>query len=409
MGKNTSGSVDPKAVAIANLFDGISTVDEYEGLMKGVFKQVTERILQAELKAHLGYGKHETANTTDNRRNGSSQKTIKSQDGAVTIDVPRDRLGEFEPKFIAKHQRKISSFTDEIIELYGHGLTVRDIQSYLAKRYELDVSTGFISEVTDAILDEMREWQKRRLSECYPIVYLDALVSHSRQDGVAAKRHIYVALGVNMDGEKELLGLWCQPTEGAKGWLAMLSELKNRGVSDILIACVDGLKGFEEAINAVYPETRVQQCIVHQVRHSLRFVPWKERKAVAADLRTIYTAGDIASAESALDEFELKWHAQYPVITPSWRNNWSRLSVFFDYSPEIRKIIYTTNAIESLNASLQKVLKPRKTFNNDEAMIKVIYLAIHRISSRWTMPIHNWKPALNQFAIMFGKERLGLK
>ena len=397
------------AANIAELLGSINSVADYQHLMKDVFKQVAERALQAEMSQHLGYDKHaSTGKNTGNSRNGTSRKTIIADDGHVAIDTPRDRNGSFEPQFIGKHQRQISSFSDEVIELYGYGMSVRDIQSYLEKRYGVEVSTGFISTLTDQVLDDMRAWQQRGLSERYAIVYLDALVTSSRQHGAVAKRHLYVALGVNMHGEKELLGLWGQATEGAKGWMSMLTELKNRGVNDILIACVDGLKGFEEAINALYPQTQVQQCIVHQVRHSLRFVPWKARKAVAADLRAIYSAATEAAGRLALEAFEDKWGEAYPSIAPSWRNNWSRLTVFFDYPPAIRKVIYTTNAVESLNASLQKVLKPKKSFMDDDAMMKVIYLNAQRIANKWTMPVRDWGLALGQLTVMFGCERLGL-
>ena len=397
------------AAHIADLLSDVKSVDAYQHLMKDVFKRVAERALQTEMSQHLGYNKHASiGKNTGNSRNGTSRKTIIADDGHVEIDTPRDRNGSFEPHFIGKHQRQISSFSDEVIELYGHGMSVRDIQSYLEKRYDVEVSTGFISTLTDQVLDDMRAWQQRGLSERYAIVYLDALVTSSRQNGAVAKRHLYVALGVTMHGEKELLGLWGQATEGAKGWMSMLTELKNRGVNDILIACVDGLKGFEEAINALYPQTQVQQCIVHQVRHSLRFVPWKARKAVAADLRAIYSAATEAAALIALDTFEDKWGVVYPGIAPSWRNNWSRLTIFFDYPPAIRKVIYTTNAVESLNASLQKLLKPKKSFMDDDAMMKVIYLNAQRIASKWTMPVRDWGLALGQLTVMFGSERLGM-
>lgn len=405
----TKTELSATAANIADLLDGVKSMDDYQSLMKDVFKHVAERALQAEMTQHLGYDKHAaTGKNTGNSRNGVSRKTVIADDGHVEIDTPRDRLGTFEPQFIGKHQRKIDSFSDEIIELYGHGMSVRDIQNYLEKRYAVEVSTGFISTLTDQVLGDMRAWQQRALSERYAVVYLDALVTSSRQNGTVAKRHLYVALGINMSGQKELLGLWGQATEGAKAWMNMLTELKNRGVNDIFIACVDGLKGFEEAINAVYPQTHVQQCIVHQVRHSLRFVPWKERKVVAADLRAIYSAATEAAARLTLDDFEAKWGDAYPSIAPSWRNNWTRLTVFFDYPPAIRKVIYTTNAVESLNASLQKVLKPKKSFMDDEAMMKVIYLNAHRITSKWTMPIRDWGLALSQFAVIFGNDRVAL-
>lgn len=378
------------------------------GQLRELYKRLAERALQAEMDMHLGYGKHAPEGRNGgNSRNGKSRKTVHSEHGPVAIELPRDRSGEFEPRFIRKHQRRASGIDQHIIGLYARGLSTRDIQSYLAEAYGIDASPALISTVTDAVLDEVRAWQARPLSAVYPIVYLDALVTKSRQEGAVNNRHVYVALGINMQGEKELLGLWLAQTEGAKFWLSILTELKNRGVQDILIACVDGLKGFEEAITTVFPLTHIQQCIVHQVRNSLHYVPWKERKAVAAALRRIYTAPTREAAEQELSFFESVWNDKYPRIAPSWRANWERLAVFFDYPPDIRRVIYTTNAVESLNASLQKVLKLRKAFPNDEAILKVLYLALHQVAQKWTMPVQNWKQALNQFAIRFG-DRLGI-
>lgn len=373
------------------------------GLLKELFRRVAERALDAEMSAHLGYEKHAVMGRgTGNSRNGKSRKKVLTTEGAVEIAVPRDRTGSFEPQFIGKHQRKTGDFEGLITELYARGMSTRDIQGLLEKKYGVEVSPTFISQVTDAVLDEVRAWQARPLDPVYPIVYLDALVTRSRQEGAVNTRHVYVALGVNMEGEKELLGLWLAQTEGAKFWLNILTELKNRGVQDFLIACVDGLKGFGEAIEAVFPQTQVQQCIVHQVRHSLHFVSWKDRKKVAAALRRIYTAPTAETAERELATFESLWGEKFPRIAPSWRANWGRLSVFFDYPPEIRRVIYTTNAVESLNASLQKVLRQRKAFPNDEAILKVLYLALHNVARNWKRPVHNWKQALNQFSIRFG-------
>lgn len=392
---------------IEELLARCETTADFQALSAQLFKRVAERALQAEMTAHLGYEKHDaTGRNSGNARNGVSAKTVVTDRGPIEVSIPRDRNARFEPRFIGKHQRKLGSVADEIIELYAYGMSQRDIQSYLEKRYGTDVSPAFISQVTDQVMDDVRAWQSRPLENLYPIVYLDALVTRSRQDGGVSQRHVYVALGINTRGEKELLGLWLAPSEGAKFWLTILGELKQRGVNDLLIACVDGLKGFGEAIAALYPTTLVQQCIVHQVRHSLTFVPWKERKAVAADLRSIYTAPSEAMALQALDAFDAKWSRAYPHIVPSWRANWSRLSVFFEFSPAIRKVIYTTNAIESLNASLQKALKPKKAFPNDDAILKVLYLALHRVSQKWTMPIRDWKAALSQLLIMFGPERV---
>lgn len=373
------------------------------GLLKELFKRVAERALEAEMAVHLGYEKHAVEGRgTGNSRNGRSRKKVLTTEGAVEIDVPRDRSGSFEPRFIGKHQRKTGDFEGLITELYARGMSTRDIQGLLEKKYGIEVSPTFISQVTDAVLDEVRAWQARPLEPIYPIIYLDALVTRSRQDGAVNPRHVYVALGVNLEGEKELLGLWLAQSEGAKFWLAILTELKNRGVQDVLIACVDGLKGFGEAIESVFPQTQVQQCIVHQVRHSLHFVSWKDRKKVAAALRRVYTAPTAEAAERELASVESLWGEQYPRIVPSWRANWGRLSVFFDYPPEIRRVIYTTNAVESLNASLQKVLRQRKAFPNDEAILKVLYLALHNVARNWKRPLHNWKQALNQFSIRFG-------
>jgi transposase-like protein len=394
---------------VEELLDRCKTTEDFQALSAELFKRVAERALKAEMAAHLGYDKHDASgHNSGNSRNGTSHKTLVTESGPIALEIPRDRNASFEPRFVGKHQRKLRGVTDEIIELYAHGMTQRDIQSYLEKRYGTEVSPAFISHVTEQVMDDVRAWQSRPLEAVYPILYLDALVTRSRQDGTVGHRHVYVALGVNTRGEKELLGLWLAPSEGAKFWLTVLSELKQRGVNDVLIACVDGLKGFGEAITALYPHTRVQQCIVHQVRHSLNFVPWKERKTVATDLRRVYTAATEDLALHALTEFENKWATSYPHIAPSWRNNWPRLSVFYEFPPAIRKVIYTTNAIESLNASLQKVLKPKKAFPNDDAILKVLYLALHRVAEKWTMPIRDWKAALNQLLIVFGPERVKL-
>lgn len=399
---NTNSTID-------ELLANCKSTEDFQALTKTLFKQVAERALRAELADHLGYDKHEIkGRNSGNSRNGTSKKQVQTEHGPLEIEIPRDRHAEFEPRFIGKHQRRVGSITDAIIRLYTYGMSQRDIHDYLQETYGNAVSPSLISQVTDQVMDEVQTWQKRPLEPIYAIVYLDALVTKSRQDGLVSNRTVYVALGINLRGEKEILGLWMAATEGAKFWLSVINELKNRGVNDMLIACVDGLKGFSEAINTVYPHTHIQQCIVHQVRHSLKFVPWKERKEVAADLRRIYTSATETLAQQALNEFEQKWGEKYPHIGPSWHNNWGRLTVFFDYPPAIRKIIYTTNAIESLNASLQKILKPKKAFPNDEAILKVLYLGLHRIAEKWTMPVHDWKAALNQFLIVFGPERVTL-
>jgi len=374
-----------------------------QGLLRQLTKKLAERALEAEMEHHLGYAKHDPAGKkSGNSRNGKTSKTVRSVHGEIELEVPRNRNHIFEPRLVKKSEKQLGGFDERIISLYARGMSTRDIQAHFEEAYDVEVSPTFISQVTNAVLDEVKIWQQRPLNTVYPIVYLDCLVVRSRDSGAIQNKAVYLALGVNSDGEKELLGLWLSQNEGAKFWLSVMNELKNRGVNDIFIACCDGLKGFPEAIEAVYPKTQVQLCIVHQVRHSLRFVGWKERKEVAADLRTIYGAATLQQAEQALDEFAATWDGKHPSISQSWRNNWSRLSVFFDYPPEIRKVIYTTNAIESLNASLRKVTKTRRSFPNDEAVLKLLYLALHQIAKKWTMPLRDWKPAMNQFIIMYG-------
>ena len=388
------------------LLEGCSSPDDIlgeSGLLKQLTKKVAERALETEMEAHLGYAKHEAAGkNTGNSRNGKSRKCVRSVHGEIELEVPRDRNGSFEPKLVKKGEKQLHGFDERIVSLYARGMTTRAIQAHFQDAYGVEVSPIFISQVTNAVMDEVSAWQNRPLDALYPIVYLDALVVRSREHGSVQNKSVYLALGINLDGEKEILGLWMAQTEGAKFWLSVVTELKNRGLQDILIAGVDGLKGFPEAIEAVYPKTRVQLCIVHQVRHSLRYVSWKQRKAVAADLRAIYAAATLAEAERALDDFAEKWDEEHPTISRSWRANWERLSVFFDYPPQIRKVIYTTNAIESVNASLRKVTKTRRSFPTDESVMKVLYLALHQISRKWTMPIRDWKQAMSQFTILFG-------
>lgn len=374
-----------------------------EGLLKQLTKRVAERALEAEMDHHLGYQKNDPAgNNTGNSRNGKGQKKVRSVHGEIELDVPRDRNGKFDPQLVKKGEKQLNGFDDRVISLYARGMTTRDIQAHFLDAYGVEVSATFISQVTNAVMEEVKAWQSRPLDSVYPVVYLDALVVRSRASGAVQNKSVYLALGINQEGEKELLGLWMAETEGAKFWLSVMTELKNRGLNDIFIACTDGLKGFPEAIEAVYPQTQIQLCIVHQVRHSLRYVSWKQRKAVAADLRRIYAAVTLAEAEEALEAFSERWDEEHPNISQSWRNNWERLSTFFDYPPQIRKVIYTTNAIESLNASLRKVTKTRRSFPNDEAVMKVLYLALHNIAKKWTMPIRDWKQAMSQFMILFG-------
>ena len=390
---------------IDQLLEGCDSPDDIlgeAGLLKQLTKKVAERALNAEMEQHLGYAKHAPeGKNSGNSRNGKSSKKVRSVHGEIELDIPRDRSGSFEPKLVKKGEKQLNGFDDRIISLYARGMTTRDIQAHFEESYGVEVSPTFISQVTNEVMDEVKQWQQRPLDALYPVVYLDCLVVRSRDSGAVQNKSVYLALGINTDGEKELLGLWMAQTEGAKFWLSVMNELKNRGVQDIFIACCDGLKGFPEAIEAVYPKTQVQLCIVHQIRHSLRYVNWKQRKVIAADLKRIYGAATLAEAELALAEFAEKWDDQHPTISLSWRNNWERLSVFFDYPPEIRKVIYTTNAIESLNASLRKITKTRRSFPTDDSVMKILYLALHQISKKWTMPIRDWKAAMSQFMIMY--------
>lgn len=372
-----------------------------DGLLKQLTKLLVERALDAEMTEHLGHDKHEpVVNAAGNTRNGRSRKTLKGEFGELPIEVPRDRQGTFEPQLVPKHQTRWNGFDERILSLYARGMTVREIQAHLQEMYGAEVSSSLISSVTDAVMDEVKTWQSRPLDAVYPIVYLDCLHVKVREGAVRVKA-VYLAIGVTLAGEKEVLGLWLAQTEGAKFWLQVVTELKNRGVQDVFIACVDGLKGFPEAIEAVFPQTAVQLCLVHMVRHSLNYVTWKRRPEVAADLRRIYTAATADEAERRLGEFEAKWDAEYLPISQSWRRNWERITPFFDFPPEIRKVIYTTNAIESVNYSLRKLTKHRGAFPTDEALLKLLYLALRNISKKWTMPIRDWKAALNQFTIRF--------
>jgi putative transposase len=372
------------------------------GLLKQLTKALLERALETELTDHLGHEKHApVGNRGGNVRNGKSAKTIKGEFGKLPIEVPRDRDATFEPVILPKGKTRFTGFDDKIISLYARGMTTREIQGHIEEIYGVDVSAGLISSVTDAVADEVKIWQNRPLDATYPIVYMDAVRVKVRDNGHVSNKAVYLALGVTMDGIKEVLGMWVAENEGAKFWLQVVTELKNRGVEDIFIACVDGLKGFPEAIEAVFPRTQVQLCIVHMVRHSLKYVSWKQRKEVAADLKTIYQATTAEQAEMNLATFEAKWGQSHPSIGQSWRRNWERITPFFAYPKEIRKVIYTTNAIESLNMSLRKVTKNRGSFPNDAAMLKLLYLALHNIAKKWTMPIRDWKAALNRFSIIF--------
>jgi len=378
----------------------IKTEEDLNSFRQMLTKITVEAALNAELDAHLGFNKHEQSENP-NSRNGYTRKTLQTEEGQFEVDTPRDRHGEFEPKLVKKHQRRFTSMNDKILFLYAQGMSTREIVATFQELYGADVSASLISKVTDAVIEQVIDWQSRPLDAVYPIVYLDCIVLKIRQDKQVINKAVYLALGVNMDGHKELLGMWISENEGAKFWLSVLTELQNRGVNDILIACVDGLKGFPEAINTVYPQTKIQLCIVHMVRNSVKFVPWKDYKPVTADLKRIYQSVTEDEALIELEQFEARWDDRYPQISRSWRTHWHNLNTLFNYPADIRKAIYTTNAIESLNSVVRKAIKKRKLFPTDEAAKKVVYLAIQEASKRWTMPIHHWKNALNRFMIEF--------
>jgi len=373
------------------------------GLLKQLTKALIERALDAELTQHLGYEKHDPAGYhSGNSRNGASAKTVQGEFGEITIETPRDRNASFEPQILKKHQKRFDGFDDKILSMYARGMTTREIQGHLEEMYGVEVSPTLISEVTDGVMEEVKAWQNRPLEPLYAILYLDALYVKMRHEGRVENRAVYVCIGVDMDGRKDVLGLWTSGNEGAKFWLGVLTELKNRGVRDVLIACVDGLKGFPQAIESVFPETRVQLCIVHLVRASLNYVNWKERKQVAADLKLIYRAATEAQAEQELKEFTAKWGSKYQAIGRLWKENWARVIPFFEFPAEVRRVIYTTNAVESLHMSLRKIIKTRGSFPSEEAAMKLLYLALRNVIAKWET-IQHWKAALNHFQILWGE------
>ena len=374
-----------------------------EGLIKQLSKALIERAMETELSEELGYEKSATGEkATANRRNGKTHKTLRTDQGPMEISIPRDRQGSYEPAIVPKHQRHWRGFDDKILSMYALGLTTRQIQEHLKDIYAVDVSPELISRVTDEVKIFLDEWRGRALEPFYPVVFFDALRVNIRENATVVKKSVYLALAVRMDGQKEILGLWIQGQEGAKFWSCILSELKMRGVKDMLIASVDGLTGFPDAINAVFPNTEVQLCIVHMVRNSVKYVSYKDRKAVTADLKKIYAAPSAELAETALDDFAKTWDFKYPVISKSWRNRWQEVIPFLKFSPEIRVAVYTTNAIESVNYTLQKVIRHRQSFPNDEAAMKLLFMALKNISKKWTMPFRNWGAVLNQFAVIYG-------
>ena len=374
-----------------------------DGLAKKLTAGLLNKALEAEMDMHLGYKKHSNeGDGSGNSRNGYSEKTVITGDGEAQTKVPRDRNGEFEPAIVKKYTKRLPVFNDQIISLYSNGMTTRDIQAHLKEMYGVEVSPELISNVTDAVLEDVRQWRSRPLDDVYPIVYLDALRVNSRESGKSVNKALYIALGINMEGRKEVLGFYISDNEGAKFWMNVLTDIRNRGVKDILIACMDGLTGFPEAVRAIYPDTRIQLCIVHMVRNSTKYVSYKDLKAVCADLKKIYSAPNEEEGLAALDDFGKAWNSRYPMIQRSWMNHWDDLNEFFNYPEEIRRAIYTTNAIESLNYTLRKVTRNRSAFPDDESIFKIMYLAINKASRKWTMPIKNWGQVLNQFAIIFG-------
>ena len=370
------------------------------GLLKQLSKRLIERALAGELKAHL---QEQAEAGQHNSRNGHSKKTVQSNHGEMELSIPRDRQGSFEPVLVPKHQRRIAELDEKILALYARGMSTRDISAQLEELYGAKVSASLISEVTDSVLEEVKAWQTRPLDEVYPIVYLDALYVNIKVSGRISKRAVYVALGIDREGEKHLLGLWIgeAEAEGAKFWLRVLTELKNRGLKDILIACCDGLTGFPDAIQAVYPQTQVQLCIVHLMRNCLKYVPWKDKKQVAADLKPIYQAATIEEAERALDAFSQEWDDLYPAISQIWLRHWEHVIPIFDYPMAIRRVIYTTNAIESLNRSFRKIIKTKAVFPDEESVFKLLYLSMKNIIKKWNRPIRDWTAAASHFAILF--------
>ena len=382
------------------------TAEELSG-ENGLLKQLTSRFysraLDAEMDAHLGYKKNDNAgDNSGNSRNGYTSKSVITKDNdTVEIQVPRDRNSSFEPVIIPKHEKRTPLFNDQIISMYSFGMSTRDIQRHLQNVYGVEVSPELISNITESVMADVREWQSRPLEKSYPILFLDALRVNSRQDGKNINKALYVALAINWEGKKEVLGLWLADTEGAKFWMSVLTDIKNRGVEDILIACMDGLTGFPDAVKAVFPDTHIQHCIVHMIRNSTKFVSYKDLKAVCKDLKQVYSAINAEQGHEALEEVGKKWNNKYPMIQASWERNWNDLTEFFNYPDDIRKAIYTTNAIESLNFSLRKVTRNKSSFPDDDSIYKVMYLAIKNASSHWSMPIKNWALAVNQFAILF--------
>ena len=386
---------------------GARSLDDFNTFMREVSKEVVETILDGELTDHLGYEKHDQkTKSTENARNGFTPKTVKSKFGEIDLDVPRDRKSDFEPQIVKKRQKDISGLEEKIISMYAKGMTTRDIQAHIKDLYGYEISPETVSSITDKVMERAREWQGRPLESVYTLIYMDAVFLKMRLEGHVRNVALYTIIGINLDGQKECLGLWISETESAKYWLSVLNELKNRGVEDILIFTVDNLKGISEAIEAVFPRAEVQKCIVHQIRNSLRYVSWKERKSMAKDLRRVYEAATEKEGAAALEEFSAKWDKRYPHISASWRTSWDEIVTFFKYPPEIRTMVYTTNPIESLNRKIKKVAKNKSIFPNDQALIKQVYLAVEEAAKKWTFRHRDWAMIYSQLMIYFG-DRLG--
>ncbi|MGH1352546.1 MAG: IS256 family transposase [Methyloligellaceae bacterium] len=406
MGGRRKTTEKTKMQALAEeLAKDLKTPEDLSAFSAMLTKLTVEAALKGEMSHHLGYEPHEAkGRNSGNSRNGYSSKTLKGDHGEVEINTPRDRDGSFEPQIIPKRQTRITGMDDQILSLYARGMSTRDIVDAFQEMYGADISPGLISQVTNAVMDEVKQWQSRPLDSVYPIVFLDCIVIKIRQDKRVINKSVFLALGVNIEGQKDLLGLWLAENEGSKFWLQVLTELQNRGVEQILIACVDGLTGFPDAIAAAYPHAKIQLCIVHMVRNSLKYVPWKDYKAVTADLKKIYKSATEEEALAELEQFAEKWDEKYPQISKTWHRHWPNLITIFNSPEDIRKAIYTTNAVESLNSVIRKAIKTRKLFPNDDAAVKLVYLAIKVASKKWTMPIRNWKSALNRFIIEFDEQ-----
>jgi transposase-like protein len=403
MSKREKERLIPREVTKAFIKENnIKSIPDIQKALKELFGETLQELLEAEMNHNLGYEKNDVeCKETENRRNGHSTKTVRSEYGEIDLEIPRDRDGEFDPIIVKKHQKNVTGIEEQILALYAKGVTTRDIQDYLQRLYGIEASPALISNITNKIMPIIKEWQNRPLHSIYAVVFMDAIHFNVKQDGMITKKAAYVTVGIDLDGKKDVLGIWIGENESAKFWLSVLNELKNRGVQDILIISVDNLKGFSEAIAACYPDTKIQKCIVHQIRNSIRYVSYKDLKKVTSDLKPIYTASSEAAALEELNQFEAIWGEKYPLIVSSWRQNWAEIATFFDYSPGIRRLIYTTNIIESFHRQLRKVTKSRSIFPTDDSLLKMLYLATQDVLRKWTGRILNWGQILLQLSIAF--------